>query len=86
MSGKDFLVYLKYFQLDPQFVSIDFNKHITDVKFRENKEKRLAAEKRKQPGVAFPSAKKQEHLLIIRLNLEPSAAKQITPVRRGLRR
>jgi Dyp-type peroxidase family len=67
-------------------VSIDYSRHTTNMKFRENEEKRLAAEKRKQPGVAFPSAKKQEHLLIIRLNLEPSAAKQITPVRRGLRR
>jgi len=56
------------------------------MKFRENEERRLTAEKRKQPGIAFPSAKKQEHLLIIRLNLDPSAAKQITSVRRGLRR
>jgi Dyp-type peroxidase family len=36
---------------------------------REITEKRYEDEKRKQPGVAFPSANKQEHLFIIRFDL-----------------
>ena len=36
---------------------------------REITEKRYKDEKRKQPGVAFPSAIKQEHLLIIRFDI-----------------
>ena len=36
---------------------------------REITEKRYEQEKRKQPGVAFPSAIKQEHLLIIRFDI-----------------
>jgi Dyp-type peroxidase family len=35
-------------------------------------EKRLIEEKRKQPGVTFPSARKQEHLLIIRFDIARS--------------
>ena len=42
-------------------------------------------EKIKQPGVQFPSAKKQEHVLIIRLDISPTAIKP-TLVRDGLKR
>ena len=53
---------------------------------REVIEKRLLTERRKQPGVAFPSATKQEHMLIIRLNLEPSVRNDVQRVRVGLGR
>ncbi|HEY9386502.1 MAG TPA: Dyp-type peroxidase [Nitrososphaeraceae archaeon] len=58
---------------------------MAERKYRENEEKRLFSERRKQPGVGFPSARKQDHLLIVRLNLEPSATKDIARVRIGLR-
>ena len=45
----------------------------------------LMDEKIKQPGVQFPSAKKQEHVLIIRLDISPTAIKP-TLVRDGLKR
>lgn len=53
---------------------------------REIEERNLLAAKRKQAGVSFPSPRKQEHLLIVRLNFEPSAIKDIRAARRGLRR
>ena len=58
----------------------------SSVDSREVIEKRLLTERRKQPGVAFPSATKQEHMLIIRLNLEPSVRNDVQRVRVGLGR
>jgi Dyp-type peroxidase family len=45
-------------------------------------------EKRKQPGIAFPSARNQEHLFIIRFNISESIAKNNynETVRTGLKR
>jgi Dyp-type peroxidase family len=81
------LVGLKYSQVLSQVVDIDYSGYTTERKHRESLEKRLIYERRKQPGIAFPPARKQEHILIIRLNLEPSAAaKEIALVRTGLRR
>jgi Dyp-type peroxidase family len=49
-------------------------------------ENRYIEERRKQSGVAFPSASKQEHLLIIRIDLETSYSQEGYKVRDGLRR
>jgi hypothetical protein len=46
-------------------------------------ETRLVRQKRKQPGIAFPSAAKQEYLLIIRLDISRSPT---IHVRVGLKR
>ena len=48
-------------------------------------EKRFLIEKRKQPGVSFPSAIKQEYILIVRLNLKPSVKANVSRVRKGLK-
>ncbi|MGI0044130.1 MAG: Dyp-type peroxidase, partial [Nitrososphaeraceae archaeon] len=63
-----------------------FGRRHSNWDLREAEEKRLIEEKRKQPGVVFPSASRQEHLLIIRLNLRSSAEKNILLVQNGLRR
>ena len=47
---------------------------------------RLFAEKRKQPGVSFPSASKQGYILIVRIDLKSSANGNISLVRNGLRK
>jgi Dyp-type peroxidase family len=47
-------------------------------------EKILVEGKRKQPGIAFPSAAKQEYALIIRFNLKP-LVRDVSFVRNGLR-
>ena len=49
---------------------------------RKDIEKRYIEEKLRQPGIAFPSAKKQGHILIARFNLTPSAT--LEDVRNGL--
>jgi len=53
---------------------------------RLREEERLRSEKKRQRGVSFPSAIKQEYLLIVRLNLKPSATGEIKLVRQGLRK
>jgi Dyp-type peroxidase family len=66
--------------------------HKIDKSRRETEENRLKEERRKQPGIAFPSASVQEHLLIIRLDLAlPARGKKESPeliniVRNGLNR
>jgi Dyp-type peroxidase family len=45
------------------------NSNYLDQKKKANLEKSLWEQRRKQPGVAFPSALTQEHLLIIRFNI-----------------
>ena len=45
------------------------NSNYLDQKKKANLEKTLWEQRRKQPGVAFPSALTQEHLLIIRFNI-----------------
>jgi Dyp-type peroxidase family len=68
-------------------VNTDYGRHYTtSQKHTESEEKRLVSERRNQPGVTFPSARKQEYLLIIRINLEPSAAQDIARVQTGLKR
>jgi Dyp-type peroxidase family len=69
-------------------VSISYGSYTKKMKYRdiEDEEKRLIAGKRKQPGVSFPSPRKQDQLLIIRLDLEPSAVRDIILVRSGLKR
>jgi len=49
-------------------------------------EKRLWNEKNRQRGVSFPSAFKQEYLLIIRLDLKPNVKGEPRLVRQGLKR
>ena len=49
-------------------------------------EQKLSQEKRKQAGVSFPSAAKQEHLLVIRLDLQSSVIKNASLARKGLKR
>ena len=55
---------------------------------RERLEKFAWGQKRKQPGVAFPSASKQEHILIIRLNVSHPTSKHEDRelVRKGIMR
>lgn len=45
--------------------------HKISLEQRIQKENNLKTEKIKQPGIGFPSATEQQHLLIIRLNLAP---------------
>lgn len=54
----------------------------------ERLEKYLMGQKRKQPGIAFPSATKQEHLLVIRFNISHpiSQPKDKDIIRKGLMR
>ena len=47
-------------------------------------EEKLVQEKRKQPGVSFPSASKQEYLLIIRLDLRPEIINRVDTIRKGI--
>ena len=49
-------------------------------------EKRLWNEKNRERGVSFPSAFKQEYLLIIRLDLKPNVRGEPRLVRQGLKR
>lgn len=53
-------------------------------------EKRYIDEKRKQPGIAFPSATKQEHVFILRFNISDSVSnnqgENIGIVRNGLKK
>jgi Dyp-type peroxidase family len=49
-------------------------------------EERLWSEKKRQRGISFPSAIKQKYLLIVRLDLKPSATGDIKLVRQGLRK
>jgi Dyp-type peroxidase family len=42
---------------------------------REMREQQILEDRRKQAGIAFPSAKKQHHILIIRLDLAPNVSK-----------
>jgi Dyp-type peroxidase family len=49
-------------------VSISYPSHVKKSNI-ERIEKSLWKQKRKQPGVSFPSAAKQEHLLVIRFNI-----------------
>ena len=53
---------------------------------RLREEERLWSEKKRQRGVSFPSAIKQEYLLIVRLDLKPSARGEVKLVRQGLRK
>lgn len=48
-------------------------------------ERRLIQEKRKQPGVSFPSAAKQEHLFIVRIDLRSEAIYDVEVTRKGLK-
>ena len=50
---------------------------------REVLQKRFFDEKRKQSGIAFPSAKTQDHILIIRFDLTNSASHDA--IRNGLK-
>ena len=58
----------------------------TDKNSRRREEERLWREKKRQRGVSFPSAIKQEYVLIVRLNLKPNARGGIKQVRHGLER
>lgn len=49
-------------------------------------EKRFIAEKKKQPGVAFPSASKQDYILVVRIDLRSDIVQDSTLVKKGLRR
>jgi Dyp-type peroxidase family len=53
---------------------------------RGNIERKLFQQKRRQRGVTFPSARKQEHIVIIRLDLISSAVANLSQVREGLMR
>src|SRR5215470_10296753 len=57
-----------------------------DHKSQSELETKLREEKVKQAGIGFPSAGRQRHLLIVRLNLAPSAVDSPEAVRAGLRR
>ena len=57
--------------------------HGSKITQRNTLETRLVRQKRKQPGIAFPSAAKQEHLLIIRLDISRSPT---ISVKDGLKR
>jgi Dyp-type peroxidase family len=61
-----------------------------DKTYRDIVEKRYIDEKRKQPGIAFPSATNQEHVFIIRFDISDSISGNIRKdkeiVRTGLRR
>jgi Dyp-type peroxidase family len=57
--------------------------HGSKITQRNALETRLVRQKRKQPGIAFPSAAKQEHLLIIRLDISRSPT---ISVKDGLKR
>jgi Dyp-type peroxidase family len=48
-------------------------------------EDRLWREKKKQRGISFPSANKQQYILIIRINLMPSSRNNKILVQKGLR-
>jgi Dyp-type peroxidase family len=63
-------------------------KNTIDKEYRKAKEKQQKLEKRKQSGIAFPSASLQKYLLIIRLNLAPPSGEPAaeTAVRDGLQR
>lgn len=76
-------VHLKYYVLHCN--------HMDDVDYRINSEiteARLKEERRKQAGVTFPSAREQEHILIIRFNISTSKPKdkEIEIIRTALRR
>ena len=58
----------------------------TDKNSRRREEERLWNETKRQRGVSFPSANKQEYVLIVRLNLKPKARGEIKLVRHGLKR
>jgi Dyp-type peroxidase family len=53
---------------------------------RDIQEQLLKNEKRKQPGIAFPSPRKQEYILIIRLDIAKSHPSDVEVVRRGLKK
>ena len=57
-----------------------------DKKAKLLEEGRLWNEKKRQRGVSFPSAYKQEYLLIVRLDLKPSVRNETALVRQGLKR
>ena len=59
---------------------------VTDKHAKLLEEKRLWNEKNRQRGVSFPSAFKQEYLLIIRLDLKPNVKGEPRLVRQGLKR
>jgi Dyp-type peroxidase family len=65
---------LKYLVLHSNHVNISYSRDIK-ISNLERLEKSLTEEKRKQPGVAFPSATTQEHLLIVRLNISHPVSK-----------
>jgi Dyp-type peroxidase family len=60
--------------------------HLKSNNTNNQEEKKLIAEKRKQPGVSFPSSVKQEYALIVRLDLIPSVVKNTKTIQQGLRR
>jgi Dyp-type peroxidase family len=68
-------------------VSANYLDHIKKSNV-ESLEKSLWEQKRKQPGVAFPSATKQEHLLVIRFNISHPVSdyKEKELVREGVMR
>jgi Dyp-type peroxidase family len=53
---------------------------------RLKKENEHKEEKVKQPGIGFPAASKQDHLLVIRLDLAPPAEDSKNAVRTGVKR
>jgi Dyp-type peroxidase family len=78
---------LKYLRLHSEAMLEDAELHRGTGRYADI-ENKLTYDKRKQPGIGFPSASKQEHLLIIRLDLAPFATKEESTsiVRKGLRR
>ena len=64
---------------------LTFSVHSTEKRRRESK-RDCGVRNGRQRGISFPSPNKQEYILIIRLNMNPSVKGQIELIRKGLRR
>src|SRR5215217_4268788 len=62
---------LKYLPLHPYYVTSGRIPYL-GKRSRDIIEKRYMDEKRKQPGIAFPSATNQEHIFIVRFDISDS--------------
>jgi Dyp-type peroxidase family len=77
-------VSLKYLPSHHYCVMSDRTSYL-DKKSRDVIEKRYIDQKRKQPGVAFPSATNQKHVLIIRFDISGIRENDKQVVRRGMK-
>jgi Dyp-type peroxidase family len=75
---------LKYHSCHEHSVNVGYSGYL-DKRARKIVEDRLVREKRKQPGIAFPAATEQDHLLVVRFNISEDILDNLELAKRNVR-